>query len=94
MDPVKFCTNNIFTFDQKMMDANYIGSVYATRAVISDMKKHNTGRIVFTSSQAGQIGVFGYTAYSSTKFALRGLAESLQMEVRRYSFYWFTTKTK
>lgn len=39
------------------------------------------GRIMFVSSQAGQIGLFGYTAYSPTKFALRGLAESLQMEV-------------
>ena len=65
-----------------MMDANYIGSVYATRAVITDMKRHNTGRIVFTSSQAGQVGIFGYTAYSATKFALRGFAEALQMEVR------------
>lgn len=39
------------------------------------------GRIMFVSSQAGQIGLFGYTAYSPSKFALRGLAESLQMEV-------------
>lgn len=27
-------------------------------------------------------GIFGYTAYSSTKFALRGLAESLAMELQ------------
>jgi len=38
------------------------------------------GRIVITSSCAGQIGLFGYTAYSSSKFALRGFAESLVME--------------
>lgn len=29
-------------------------------------------------------GIFGYTAYSSTKFALRGLAESLAMELQPY----------
>ena len=40
------------------------------------MKKRKFGRVVFVSSQAGQIGVFGYTAYSATKFALRGLAEA------------------
>ena len=33
------------------------------------------------SSQAGQTGVYGYTAYSASKFALRGLAETLHMEV-------------
>lgn len=45
------------------------------------------GRIVFVSSQAGQLGLFGYTAYSSSKFAIRGLAEALQMEVKPYNVY-------
>jgi 3-dehydrosphinganine reductase len=63
------------------MNVNYLGSVYACRAVLPGMKARNSGRIVFVSSQAGQIGLFGFTAYSPTKFALRGLAESLQMEV-------------
>lgn len=39
------------------------------------------GRIVLISSQAGQTGVYGYTAYSASKFALNGFAQSLQMEV-------------
>lgn len=39
------------------------------------------GRIVFLSSQAGQVGLYGFTAYSSSKFAIKGLAEALQMEV-------------
>ena len=64
-----------------MMEVNYLGSVYPTRAVITTMKERRMGRIMFVSSQAGQIGLFGYTAYSPSKFALRGLAESLQMEV-------------
>lgn len=63
------------------MEVNYLGSVYPTRAVMTTMKERRMGRIMFVSSQAGQIGLFGYTAYSPSKFALRGLAESLQMEV-------------
>lgn len=63
------------------MELNYLGSVYPTRAVITTMKERRMGRIMFVSSQAGQIGLFGYTAYSASKFALRGLAEALQMEV-------------
>ena len=39
------------------------------------------GRIVLVSSQAGQVGLFGYSGYSSSKYALRGFAEALQMEV-------------
>ena len=38
-------------------------------------------KIVFISSMAGQTGPFGYSAYSPTKFALRGLAESLYYEL-------------
>ncbi|KAJ3594794.1 hypothetical protein NHX12_004100 [Muraenolepis orangiensis] len=72
---------------KKMMEVNYLGSVYPTRAVITTMKERRMGRIMFVSSQAGQIGLFGYTAYSPSKFALRGLAESLQMEMKPYNIY-------
>lgn len=74
-------------FFRRLMEINYLGSVYPTRAVIHTMKERRMGRIVFVSSQAGQVGLFGYTAYSPSKFALRGLAESLQMEVKPYNIY-------
>ena len=64
-----------------MMDINFVGSVFVTRSVVAQMKQRGSGRIVFISSQAGQLGLFGFTAYSATKFALRGMAEALQMEV-------------
>lgn len=64
-----------------MMDLNFLGGVNVTKAALKGMKDNNGGRIVFISSQAGQVGLFGYTAYSASKFALRGFAESLQMEV-------------
>jgi len=66
---------------------NYLGSIYCTQACLISMKQRNSGRIVFVSSQAGQLGVFGYTSYCSTKFALKGLAESLQMELARENIY-------
>jgi len=67
-----------------LMEVNYFGTVNATKAVIKGMKARGRGRIVMVSSQAGQLGIFGFSAYSPSKFALRGLAESLQMEVRPY----------
>lgn len=72
---------------EKLMSINYLGSVYPSRAVITTMKERRVGRIVFVSSQAGQLGLFGFTAYSSSKFAIRGLAEALQMEVKPYNVY-------
>ncbi|XP_072014072.1 3-dehydrosphinganine reductase-like [Amphiura filiformis] len=72
---------------RKLMDVNYLGTVYPTKAVLPYMKQQSQGRIVFVSSQAGQIGLFGYTAYSGSKFALMGFAEALQMEVKPYNIY-------
>jgi 3-dehydrosphinganine reductase len=46
------------------------------------MKKLGGGRIVFVSSQVAQVAIHGYTAYAASKWALRGLAEALQMEVK------------
>ncbi|CAF0713795.1 unnamed protein product [Adineta steineri] len=71
----------------EMIRINYLGSIYCTQACLPSMRVRGSGRIVFVSSQAGQLGVFGYTSYCSTKFALKGLAESLQMELARENIY-------
>lgn len=39
-------------------------------------------RIVLISSMAGQVGLTAFSAYSASKFALRGFAESLAMELK------------
>ncbi|XP_023608424.1 3-ketodihydrosphingosine reductase isoform X5 [Myotis lucifugus] len=82
----KFEDLEVSTFE-KLMSINYLGSVYPSRAVITTMKERRVGRIVFLASQAGQVGLFGFTAYSSSKFAIKGLAEALQMEVKPYNVY-------
>ncbi len=61
---------------------NVLGSVHVTKVVLESMTARQSGAIVFVSSMAGQLGLYGYTAYATTKFALRGLAETLQMEVK------------
>lgn len=61
---------------------NVVGTRNATHAVLPYMRDPASGgRIVCVSSQAGQVGVFGYTAYSASKFALNGFAQALQQEV-------------
>lgn len=38
------------------------------------------GQIIFINSGAGQRGIAGHTVYVASKFALRGLADSLRLE--------------
>ena len=68
---------------ERHMAVNYFGTLYALQTALPAMRERGTGRVVLVSSGAGLIGIFGYTPYSPTKFALRGLAESLRGELRR-----------
>lgn len=64
----------------KLCDTNLLGSMYITRAFLPHI---DNGCIVLCSSAAGQVGVFGYSAYAPTKFALRGFAEAMHAELIR-----------
>lgn len=39
------------------------------------------------------MGLFGYTAYSPSKFAIKGLAEALQMEVNAVFGFIFISRS-
>ncbi|MGF1604379.1 MAG: SDR family oxidoreductase [Thermosynechococcaceae cyanobacterium] len=67
---------------ERSMAVNYFGSLYCIRAVLPLMEQQQQGHIVVVSSGVGLIGIYGYSAYSPTKFALRGLAESLRGELK------------
>lgn len=67
---------------ERSMAVNYFGSLYCIRAALPSMEQRGQGRIVMVSSGAGLIGIYGYTPYCPSKFALRGLAESLRGEVK------------
>jgi 3-dehydrosphinganine reductase len=69
---------------ERTMAVNYFGTVDAVRAVVPDMRAAGGGHIVLVSSGAGLIGILGYAAYCPTKFALRGFAEALRPEVKRW----------
>jgi len=65
-----------------LMDLNFYGTLLPIKAVVQNMKKLKRGRIAVVSSVAGQLGVFGFSAYSSSKFALNGLCQVLSSELR------------
>lgn len=67
---------------ENTMNVNYFGTLYAVKSVLPSMMERKQGQIVMISSVAGLVGVYGYTAYSPSKFAVRGLAESLRGELK------------
>lgn len=68
---------------ERMMEVNFFGTVNAVRTVYPAMKAAGGGRIGMIGSGAALVGLSGYTAYASSKFAVRGFAESLRGEARR-----------
>jgi len=67
---------------ERTMAVNYFGTLYAIKAVVPGMRTRGRGAVVLISSGAGLVGLFGYTPYAPSKFALRGLAESLRAELK------------
>jgi 3-dehydrosphinganine reductase len=64
------------------MDVNYFGTVHVIKSLIEDMIQRGSGTIVNISSQAGFAGVFGYSAYGPSKYAVRGLTDVLRSEMK------------
>lgn len=70
---------SVFT---EQMELNYFGTLHPIRAVVPSMIERGRGHLVLVSSGAGIVGVYGYSAYSPAKFAVRGLAETLRSELK------------
>ncbi len=66
------------------LKVNYLGTVYMTKQVLGGMMARRSGWILNVSSMGGLMGVFGYTGYSGSKFAVVGFSEALRSEVRPY----------
>ncbi len=65
------------------MKLNLYGTWNAISSILPFMKEKG-GHIVNVSSLAGIIGVYGYSDYCASKFALIGLSESLRSEFKQY----------
>jgi short-subunit dehydrogenase len=64
----------------KVMDVNFMSSVYGTYFALPHLIK-TRGRLVVVSSLAGLIGVPGHSVYGASKHALHGFINSLRIEV-------------
>jgi short-subunit dehydrogenase len=71
---------------QNIVGTNLFGSIYLTNLAIPYLKETH-GQIIFISSIAGLLGLPNASAYCATKFALKGLSESLRIELDPYGIH-------
>jgi 3-dehydrosphinganine reductase len=69
------------------MDTDFFGTLHPIKAALPAMMERRSGHIVNFSSGAGFAGIFGYTAYSAAKFAVRGFSDALRQEMRPYGIH-------
>lgn len=79
--PGYFQDLDIDTFHWQM-DINYFGTLHILKHLIPHMIQRGCGTVVNISSQAGFLGVFGYSAYGASKYAVRGLSDVLRAEMK------------
>jgi len=79
--PGEFATMPLESFESNM-SCGYWSVVYPCRAAVPHMLKRGRGHIVNVSSVAGYLGIYGYTGYSSAKFAIMGFTEALRFEMK------------
>jgi short-subunit dehydrogenase len=67
------------------INTHFWGPYFTTMAVLPDMQRRSTGRIVNISSIGGKISVPHLLPYSVGKFALTGFSEGLRAELHQYN---------
>jgi len=67
---------------QRSISVNYLGTVRWVKAVLPGMRERGAGEVVLFASLAGWMPTPAMAAYTATKFAVVGFAETLAMELQ------------
>jgi len=70
---------------QEIFNTNVVGAMLMGREAAKHFVAQGSGNIVNVSSTAGLRGMKGGTAYSGSKFALKGMTECWREELRRHN---------
>lgn len=85
--------DNVMAAARRNMDVNYFGAAEMSRAILKEWlapENKNTDpnaepkHIIFTASVLALFAVVGYGPYTPSKWALRGLADTIAMELNLY----------
>ncbi|KAK4169274.1 hypothetical protein QBC43DRAFT_307331 [Cladorrhinum sp. PSN259] len=90
--PMLWTEDDSMVAARRNMDVNYFGSAEMSRAILrewlspenSTSPQAEPKHLVFTASVLALFTIVGYGPYSPTKYALRGLADTLVMEMNMY----------
>jgi NAD(P)-dependent dehydrogenase (short-subunit alcohol dehydrogenase family) len=66
---------------RSVMETNFFGVLALTRAVLPGMRARGAGRVVVVSSDSAFYGAPAMSAYTASKWAVEGWAESIAHEV-------------
>ena len=66
---------------RRLFEANIVGTVEVTKAVLPYMREAKKGRIVTITSVGGRVSTYGVGLYCASKFAQEGMAEALYLEM-------------
>ncbi len=66
---------------ERIVATNLTGPMLLARAVLPHFVRNGYGTIVNIGSPMGSVGFAHFSAYSATKFALRGFSEALRREI-------------
>lgn len=66
---------------EQMMAVNYFGTVWVTRAFAPTLIAQRRGAVCCVASTLGVMGLYGYSAYAASKFAVVGYAECLRQDL-------------
>ncbi len=67
---------------QRQFDTNVFGLIRCTQAILPHFRNQKSGTLINVSSMGGRLTFPLYSLYHATKWAVEGLSESLQFEVR------------
>jgi NAD(P)-dependent dehydrogenase (short-subunit alcohol dehydrogenase family) len=65
----------------KVLDVNLWGVIHGCRVFLPHLLERPEANIVNVCSFAGLVGMIGFAPYNTSKFGVRGLTESLQIEL-------------
>lgn len=68
---------------ERVMQVNFMGQVYAIKALLPHFKEQKAGTIINVSSGLGERAVPLQAAYCASKHAVKGFTEALRLELKK-----------
>ncbi|MBO1753888.1 SDR family NAD(P)-dependent oxidoreductase [Allobranchiibius sp. CTAmp26] len=70
-----------------ILDANLLGTLWVTQAVLPALRAQGSGHIVQVTSEGGVTAFAQFGAYHASKWAVEGLSQSLRLEVTAFGIH-------